>query len=119
MRENQGEECHSAHFLNSELMLPLDPSPTLVPLSLRVRGKEPQMTVTYVFIQHVKPVMMYTDDTRTVSLNVKHHHGLRAWEQLVGTGWWEAGYAHSLQAYECHPIKQNLITQAKGTAGST
>ena len=26
VREIQREECHSAHFLNSELMLPLDPS---------------------------------------------------------------------------------------------
>ena len=26
MREIQREECHGAHFLNLELMLPLDPS---------------------------------------------------------------------------------------------
>ena len=76
------------------------------------------MTVTYVFIQCVKPMMMYTDDARTASSNIECHHGLRAQEQLVGNGWWEAGYACSLQAYECHPIKQNLITQAKGTVGS-
>ena len=63
---------------------PLDPSLTLDLLSLRVRGKEPQTMVTHAFIQHAKPVMMYTDDTRTASSNVGRHHGLRAWEQLAG-----------------------------------
>ena len=104
MRENQGEECHGAHFPNSELIIPLDPSLTLDPLSLHVKGKKPQTTVTHAFIQHAKPVMMYTDDTRTASSNVEHHHGLQVWEQLVGDGWWETGYAHSLQVYECQPI---------------
>ena len=76
VRENQGEECHSAHFPNLELMIPLDPSLTLNPLLLCVRGKEPQMTVTHAFIQRMKPMMTYTDDARTASSNVEHHHGL-------------------------------------------
>ena len=97
---------------------PLDPSLTQDPLLLCVRGKEPQMTVTYVFIQCAKPVMTYTDDARTASSNIEHHHGLRVREQLAGNGWREARYACSLQAYERHPIKQNLITRAKGTVGS-
>ena len=87
VRENLGEEYHSAHFPNSEMMIPLNPSLTPDPLSLRVRGKEPQMIVTHVFIQHVKPVMTYTNDARTVSSNVGCHHSLWAWEQLVGDGW--------------------------------
>ena len=37
--ENQGEECHSAHLPNSELMIPLNPSLTPDPLSLCVSGK--------------------------------------------------------------------------------
>ena len=98
MREIQREECHSAHFPNSELVLPLNPSPTPDPLSLCVKGEEPQMTVTYVFIQCMKPVMTYTDDARTASSNVEGH-------QLVVNGWWEAGYTYSLQVYEHHPIK--------------
>ena len=48
------------------------------PLSLCVRGKEPQMIVTHAFIECVKPVMTYTDDARTASSNVGHHHGLWA-----------------------------------------
>ena len=63
------------------------------------------MTVAYVFIECAKPMMTYTDDARTASSNVEHHHGLQAWEQLVGNEWWEAGYACSLQAYEGHPTK--------------
>ena len=74
---------------------PLDPSLTPDPLLLRVRGKEPQTIVTHVFIQHVKPVMMYTSDARTASSNVGCHHGLQAREQLVGDGWRETGYARS------------------------
>ena len=70
---------------------PLDPSPTPDPLLLHVKGKEAQMTVSPTYIQHVKPVMMYTDDTRTASSNVGCHHGLRAWEQLAGDGWQETG----------------------------
>ena len=68
---------------------PLDPSLTLDPLLLRVKGKEPQTIVTHAFIQRAKPVMTYTDDARTVSSNVGRHHGLWAWEQLVGDGWRE------------------------------
>ena len=70
---------------------PLNPSLTPDPLLLRVKGKEPQMIVTHTFIQHAKPMMMYTDDARTASLNVGHHHGLRVWEQLAGDGWQETG----------------------------
>ena len=65
---------------------PLDPSLTPDPLLLRVKGKELQMIVTHAFIQRTKPVMMYTDDARTVSSNVGCHHGLRVWEQLAGDG---------------------------------
>ena len=70
---------------------PLDPSLTLDPLLLRVKGKKPQMIVTHAFIQHTKPMMTYTNDARTASSNVGHHHGLRVREQLVGDGWWETG----------------------------
>ena len=49
---------------------PLDPSPTPDPLLLCVKGKEPQTIVTPIYIPHVKPVMMYTDDARIASLNV-------------------------------------------------
>ena len=77
MRENQGDECHGAHFPNSELIIPLDPSLTPDPLLLCVGGKEPQMTVTHTFIQHTKPVMTYTNDARTASSNVECHHSLR------------------------------------------
>ena len=77
------------------------------------------MTVAYVFIQCAKPVMMYTDDASTVSLNIGHHHGPRAWEQLVGNEWWEAGYAQP-SGVRGSPYKMKyLITQAKGTVGST
>ena len=67
--------------------------------------REPQMTVAYVFIECVKPMMTYTDDARTASLNVEHHHSPQAQEQLAGNEWWEAGHAHSLQVYEGHPTK--------------
>ena len=70
---------------------PLNPSLTPDPLLLCVKGKEPQMIVTHTFIQHMKPVMTYTDDTRTVSSNVGRHHGLQVWEQLVGDEWQETG----------------------------
>ena len=72
----QGEECHGAHFMNSEFLIPLDPSLTPNPLSLCIRAKEPQTTVIHAFIQHAEPVMTYTDDARTASPNVEHHHGL-------------------------------------------
>ena len=87
-------------------MLPLDPSLIPDPLSLCVWRKEsPMMTVAYIFIECMKPVMTYTDDARTASSNVEHHHSLQAWEQLAGNEWWEAGYAHSLQVYKGHPTK--------------
>ena len=75
---------------------PLNPSLTADPLLLCVRGKkEPQMIVTHTFIQRAKPMMMYTNDARTVSLNVGCHHGLWVQEQLAGDGWWETRYARS------------------------
>ena len=74
---------------------PLNPSLTPDPVLLCVKGKEPQMIVTPIYIQCAKPVMMYTNDARTASLNVLRHHGLWVWEQLVGDGWWETGYARS------------------------
>ena len=43
------------------------------------------MIVTYAFIQHVKPVMTYTDDARIASSNITHHHSPQVWEQLVGS----------------------------------
>ena len=95
MRENLGEECHGAHFPNSEMMIPLDPSLTLDSLSLRVRGKDPQIIVTHAFIQCAKPMMTYTNDARTASSNVECHHSLWAQEQLAGDGWRETGYARS------------------------
>ena len=39
VRDIQREECHSAHFPNSELVLPLNPSLTPDPLSLCVKGR--------------------------------------------------------------------------------
>ena len=87
-------------------------------MSLCLRKKEPQTIVVYVFIQHAKPVMTYTDDARIVSLSVECHHGPQVREQLVGNEWQEAGYTHRLQVYEGYPTKQNLITRAKGTVGS-
>ena len=77
------------------MTIPLDPSLTPDPLLLHVRGKKPQTIVTHAFIQRVKPVMTYTNDARTASSNVGHHHSLQAWEQLAGDGWRETGYAHS------------------------
>ena len=29
-------------------------------------------------------MMMYTDDARTASSNIEHHHGLRVWEMSGG-----------------------------------
>ena len=63
------------------------------------------MIVTSAFIQYVKPMMMYTNDARIVSLNVAHHHGPQAWEQLVGNEWWETWYTCKPQAHEDHPTK--------------
>ena len=75
---------------------PLNPSLTLEPLLWCVKGKEPQMIVTPTYIQCMEPVMTYTDDTRSVSLNVPRHHGLQVWEQMAGDGWQETGQACSL-----------------------
>ena len=47
------------------------------------------MIITTAYIPHVKPVMTYSDDTRSASLKVTCHHGLRAWEQMAGDRWWE------------------------------
>ena len=63
------------------------------------------MIVAYAFIQHAKPGMTYTDDTRIASLNVACHHGSQAWEQLVGNEWQEARHTHKPQAYEGHHTK--------------
>ena len=65
---------------------PLDPSPTPEPLLWHFKGKEPQMIITPTYIQHAEPMMMYTDDARSASLNVTRHHGL--WH---GNKWWEMG----------------------------
>ena len=54
------------------------------------------MIVTLAYIQHAEPVMTYTDDARSASLNVPCHHSLQAQEQMVGNGWWKTGQAHSL-----------------------
>ena len=70
---------------------PLNPSLTPDPVLLCVKGKEPQTIVTNAFIQCVKPVMMYTDDARTASSNVGHHHSLWVREKLAGDGWRETG----------------------------
>ena len=47
------------------------------------------MIITTAYILRAKPVMMYSDDARSASLKVTRHHGLWAWEQMVGDGWWE------------------------------
>ena len=77
-------------------------------MSLCLRKKEPQTIVACAFIQHVKPMMTYTDDAKIASSNVIRHHGPRVWEQLVGNEWQEAGYARKLQAYEGHPTKRKI-----------
>ena len=33
--------------------------------------------------------MTYSDDARSASSKVTHHHSLRAWEQMAGDGWRE------------------------------
>ena len=87
-------------------MLPLDPSLILDPCVAACQEKrEPQMIVAYIFIQHTKPVMMYTDDAGTASPNDECHHGPRAWEQLAGNEWRETGHTCRLQVYEGHPTK--------------
>ena len=79
---------------------PLDPSPTPRPLLWCFKGKEPQMIITPTYIQHAEPVMTYTNDARSASSNVTCHHGLQAWEQMAGDGWWETGQAHSLSGIQ-------------------
>ena len=54
------------------------------------------MIVACAFIQHAKSMMMYTNDARIASSNLKHHHSLQAWEQLAGNEWQEAGYDRML-----------------------
>ena len=53
-------------------------------------------------------MMMYTDDARIASSNVKHYHGPRVQEQLAGNEWQEARYARKLQVYEGHPTNQKF-----------
>ena len=66
---------------------PLNPSPTPRPLLWCFKGKEPQTIITPTYIQRAEPVMMYTDDARSASSKVTHHHGLWVQEQMVGDGW--------------------------------
>ena len=47
------------------------------------------MIIAYAFIQHAKPMMMYTDYAKIASLNIVHHHSPQAWEQLAGNEWQE------------------------------
>ena len=75
---------------------PLDPCLTPRPLLWCFKGKEPQMIIAPTYIPHAEPVMTYTDDARSVSSSVTHHHGLWVWEQMAGDGWWETGWTHSL-----------------------
>ena len=79
---------------------PLDPSPTPEPLLWCFKGKEPQTIITPTYIQCAEPMMMYTNDARSASSNVTHHHGLRVQEQMVGDGWQETGQAHSLSGIQ-------------------
>ena len=107
MRKTQREECHNAHSLNSELMLPLDPS--LIPdpcLTVsQEKGAPDDSCLRFYTARKVHDDVH--DDTRIASSNVKHHHSPRVWEQLVGNEWWEIGYTHKPQAYEGHPTKFN------------
>ena len=47
------------------------------------------MIITTAYIPHAKPVMTYSDDARSASSKVTHHHGLQAWEQMAGDRWQE------------------------------
>ena len=47
------------------------------------------MIIMTAYIPCTKPVMMYSDDARSASSKVTHHHGLRAQEQMAGDRWWE------------------------------
>ena len=88
-------------------MLPLDPSLIPDPLSLHVRRKRaPDDSCIHFYTACVKPVMMYTDDTRTMSLNIGHvimaleHRN--NWREMNGG---KLGMHRRLQAYEGHPTK--------------
>ena len=61
-------------------------------------GECPRMIVTSPYIWHVKPVMMYTDDTRVASSNVT----LSSQVSSMGDKWQETGHTHKLQAHEGH-----------------
>ena len=47
------------------------------------------MIITTAFIPRAKPVITYSDDARSASLKVTHHHGLRVREQMAGDSWRE------------------------------
>ena len=69
---------------------PLDPCLTPGPLLWVFQGKrEPQMIITPTYIQCAEPVMTYTDDARSASSNVTHHHGL--WAVGTNGGRWVVG----------------------------
>ena len=63
--------------------------------------------------------MMYTDDARSASSKVTRHHGLWAWEQMAGDGWWEMDRLIAPWAYEPWTIQNDLNNRAKEIAGST
>ena len=84
-KANLGEECHGAlPELGDDV--PFDPCLTPEPLLWCFKGKEPQTIITPAYIWHAEPMMMYTDDARPASSKATRHHGLRAWEQMVGNG---------------------------------
>ena len=45
------------------------------------------MIIMTAYILHAKPVMMHSDDARSVSSKVTRHHGLQVREQMVGDSW--------------------------------
>ena len=47
------------------------------------------MITTTAYILRAKPVMTYSDDTRSASSKVTRHRGLRAQKQMAGDRWWE------------------------------
>ena len=52
--------------------------------------------------------MTYTDDARPASSKVTHHHGLQAWEQMAGDGWWEMDRLIASWAYEPWTINNKI-----------
>ena len=90
-----GEECYSALPELGDNN-PLNPCLTPGPQLWCFKGKETQTIITPTYIQHAEPMMMYSDDARSASLNVTHHHSLWVHEQMVGDGWQETRQAHSL-----------------------